>query len=68
MPVHVHPVKVELAARGLTQVDFAPMVGVSPPTLRQVLNGHQSSWPALRRRVADALGRPVSDLFPEDPA
>ena len=65
MPVRTHPVKVALAVRGITQVDFAPQAGVKPSTLGQVLNGHQASWPALRRRVADALQLPESELFPE---
>ena len=61
----VHPVKVELAKRGQTQADFAPFVGVGAATLGQVLNGRVASWPALRRRCAEALGRPESELFPE---
>jgi transcriptional regulator with XRE-family HTH domain len=61
----VHPVKVELAKRGQTQRDFAPEVEVSPGTLGQVLNGHVGSWPALRRRCAEVLGRPEDELFPE---
>lgn len=61
----VHPVKVELAKRGQTQREFAPVVGVGPATLGQVLNGHVASWPALRRRCAEALGCPEDELFPE---
>jgi transcriptional regulator with XRE-family HTH domain len=62
---YVHPVKVELAKRGQTQKEFASKVGVSPGSLTLVLNGRLASWPALRRRVADALEVSESDLFPE---
>ncbi len=60
-----HPVKVELAKRGQSQREFAPTVGVTPGTLNLVLNGHVSSWPALRLRTADELGLPEATLFPE---
>lgn len=60
-----HPVKVALAARGETQKHLAIAVGVTPGTLAQVVNGHHSSWPALRRRVAEYLGEPESVLFPD---
>lgn len=61
----VHPVKVELAKRGQTQRHLAGEVRVSPGTLSQVLNGRAAAWPALRRRVAEALGQPEDALFPE---
>jgi transcriptional regulator with XRE-family HTH domain len=61
----VHPVKTELAKRGLTQTGFATQVRVSPATLNQVLNGRSSPWPDLRRRIAEALDLPESDLFDE---
>lgn len=68
MPVQAHPVKVELARRGQRQTEFAPVVGVSPNVLGQVLNGHIRPWPALRRRVAEALDLPEHVLFPEHTA
>jgi transcriptional regulator with XRE-family HTH domain len=61
----IHPVKIELAKRGKTQRGFAGEVNISPGTLSQVLNGRAQPWPALRRRVSEALGVPESDLFPE---
>jgi transcriptional regulator with XRE-family HTH domain len=60
-----HPVQIELAKLGETQVAFASKVGVSPATLSHVLNGSATAWPALRRRVAEALGQPERALFPE---
>jgi transcriptional regulator with XRE-family HTH domain len=59
----VHVVKVELAKRGESQRACAISVGVSPPVLTQVLNGHRSAWPALRRRLADHLGKDETELF-----
>jgi transcriptional regulator with XRE-family HTH domain len=60
----VHPVKVELSKRGMTQRSLADEISVSPGVLSLVLNGRASPWPALRRRVAEALDVPESDLFP----
>ncbi|MGH9087147.1 MAG: hypothetical protein ACRDYZ_03405 [Acidimicrobiales bacterium] len=57
--------KVELTKRGLTQRAFAPIAGVSAGTLGLVLNGRVAAWPALRRRVTEALGKPEDELFPE---
>jgi transcriptional regulator with XRE-family HTH domain len=62
---HPHPVKVALAARGETQTQLAAAVKVTPGTLAQVVNGRHEAWPALRRRVAEYLGQPEHDLFPE---
>src|SRR5262249_36077736 len=62
---HVHPVKTALVAAGITQTEFAPTVGVSVNTFRQVVNGHQAAWPSLRQRVSERLQRPESELFPE---
>jgi transcriptional regulator with XRE-family HTH domain len=61
----VHPLKIELCKRGLTQRSFAPQVGVSVGTLGQVLNGRVAAWPALRRRIAEALDVPEAQLFAE---
>lgn len=60
-----HPVKVTLAQRGETQRACAAAVHVSPQTLNGVLNGSRAPWPALRRRLADHLGREEADLFPD---
>ncbi len=60
---YVHPVKVALAERGQTQRAFAPAVGVSPGVLNHILNGRAEPWPALRRRIAQALERPEAELF-----
>ena len=65
MPKKVHPIKTQLAARGSTQRWLAGEVQVSPSTINHVVNGRQSAWPALRRRVAEALDRPEAELFPE---
>jgi transcriptional regulator with XRE-family HTH domain len=64
----VHPVKVELSRRGLTQRSFASQVGISPDVLGHVLNGHAAPWPALRRRIAAELKQAEDELFPAEQA
>lgn len=64
MPM-AHPVKVELAKRGRSQRSLAKEVRVSAGSLSHVLNGRVVAWPALRRRVAEALDVPEAELFPE---
>jgi len=61
----VHPVKIALAERGETQTACARAVGLVPPLLTQVLNGHRRAWPSLRQRLAEHLDRPEDELFPE---
>jgi transcriptional regulator with XRE-family HTH domain len=66
MPVPLYRLKSELALLGVTQRAFAPRVGVSPMTLNQIANGKIASWPAFRRRCAEALGVSADLLFPAD--
>lgn len=60
-----HPVKVALAQRGETQTDLARAIGVSRNGVYSALNGQQRPWPKLRRSIAEYLGRPEAELFPE---
>ena len=61
----VHPVKIELARTGRTQVDLAEAARTTPAVLNHVLNGHQRVWPGLAERISTELGIPVAKLFPE---
>ena len=64
MPVPTHPVKVALAQRGERPSELAVRAGYSSATVSQVLNGHSRPWAEFRRRVAEALDMPESELFP----
>lgn len=58
-----HPARGFITNRGQTLSDFAREIGYSPQTLGRVLRGSVASWPELRRRVAEALNRPETELF-----
>lgn len=55
--------KDELSERGVTLTKIAEQVGVSPVTVRQVVNGLARSR-RIEKAVARAIGRAVSDVFP----
>jgi len=54
----------ERAKRGITQRDFAALLGLKPPTLSPVENGHRQAWPKLRADAARLLGIDEDELFP----
>jgi transcriptional regulator with XRE-family HTH domain len=59
------PAKGAVALSGRTQRELAAKIHVNPNTFGRVLNGYVTPWPALRSRLADELGVPESELFPE---
>ncbi len=63
-----HPARAVMAQRRMTIRALAAEVGVNANTLGRVLNGRADPWPALRKKVALALGMPETALFhdPED--
>lgn len=66
MSVDAHPAKGVLAVRRITQRAAATALGCNPRHLNAVLNGERKGSDSLKRRLADYLGRPVSELFTSD--
>lgn len=60
-PSHI---KALLAERGLTQIEAARQLGLSPEVLNGALN-QGPTWPKLRRRLAELLEVDEVELFPE---
>ena len=58
------PANRELTLQGLTQIELARRLKVSRTYLSMVMNGFNS--PRMRLRIANALGKPVSELFPDE--
>lgn len=48
---------------GLTQAELAALAGVNLVSLAHVEQGRLKPWPALRRRLAEALGVGETELF-----
>lgn len=58
--------KRERLSRGIRQRELAALLGIAPPTLSVVENGHRPPWPKLRRDAARLLGLDEAELFPEE--
>lgn len=62
----VHPgmmIKPELEERGITQKNFAKMLGVQASHLSEVLNGKRALTTDLARKIEDAIGLPAKILL-----
>lgn len=65
-PPRGHPVKGELAVRGIRLEHAARSTGYNGQYFRRVVGGAASASPEFRRRVAAWLELPESLLFVED--
>jgi putative transcriptional regulator len=68
MGMHAGPrlanrLRVARAERGLSQTELARAVGVSRQTISSIETGQYTPSALLALLIADALGKPVSDLF-----
>lgn len=62
----VHPgmmIKPELVERGISQKDFAKMIGVQPSHLSEVLNGKRALSRDLAMKIEEAIGLPAKLLL-----
>jgi transcriptional regulator with XRE-family HTH domain len=59
-----HPeIAAELAKNGLSYTQFGRIVEANPQYVSQIIRGGAEPSDALKQRIADALGRPVAELF-----
>lgn len=59
------PLKQAIFAAGLKQKDIAAEIGVSEVTLSRIVNGLHAP-DRTRAKIADALGKTVEDLWPDN--
>ena len=62
----VHPgmmIKPELEERGISQKDFAKMLGTQPSHLSEVLNGKRALTTELAVKIENAIGLPAKILL-----
>lgn len=62
----VHPgmmVKPELKERGISQKDFAKMLGIQASHLSEVLNGKRALTTDLAMKIEDTIGLPAKALL-----
>ncbi len=51
--------------KGLTVTKTGLALGVNPSLISQILAGNRYSYPKLRRRLAELVGVPETELFTE---
>lgn len=57
--------KTALTLERLSQRSFARRVGIREETLSRVIHGRYRPSSDMKNRIAQVLGRPVKELFPE---
>lgn len=57
-------IKIELLKAGVTQRAIAASLGVGSVAVNNVIHGRGSSK-RIEQAIADAVGKPVSELFPD---
>lgn len=58
--------KDEMRKQNITGYRLAKVIGVCGSDLYNALNGKKPMYPKYKRRIAEALNRPIGDLFPEE--
>lgn len=57
--------KKEMARQGISGYRLAKLTGISSPDIYRVLNGKIYLYSGWQKRIADALGCSVDELFPK---
>lgn len=58
-------IKALLKQKGIKQKDIAEMLAIKPASVSEVV-GLRRKNPRIRKAISMAVGRPVSELWPED--
>lgn len=56
--------KIELLRRGVSQRELARIMGTTPSRISRIIRGRLRLSSRDRRRIAEVLGSPASELFP----
>jgi transcriptional regulator with XRE-family HTH domain len=64
-PEEQHPLTVARLARGWRLVDLAEAVGKSAPLICMMEGGYRGKL-ATREAIAEALGVPITSIWPDD--
>lgn len=60
-------IKILLMQEDITQTQIAKVLGVTHGAVSQVINGHENN-PRIRQAIAQAVRRPIQELWPEPEA
>ncbi|MBI4333028.1 MAG: helix-turn-helix transcriptional regulator [Chloroflexi bacterium] len=59
-------IKVLRQERGLSQFALGKLADITPTDISRIENGMIHPYPGWRKRLAEALGVPEKELFPEE--
>jgi transcriptional regulator with XRE-family HTH domain len=59
--------KLAFLKRGVRQIQAAHAIGMDPSKLSKAINGWVQPTAEERKAIADYLGRPENELFPDHP-
>ena len=59
-------IRVIRESKGLSQTRLACMTGLAGSMISDIELGKRQAWPKARRAIAEALGMPEGELFPEN--
>jgi len=62
----VNEIKTSLKAAGMTQSEISKMLNVTPVAIHNVISGKRRT-PRIRKAIALAIGKPVSEIWPDTP-
>lgn len=60
-------IKIQMIQSGVTIVEIASAIGVTPSAVHQVITGLRNT-PRIRTAIAQAIGKPVEKIWPEKAA
>ena len=58
-------IKIQMIQNGVTIIEIASAIGVTPSAVHQVITGLRNT-PRIRAAIAQAIGLPVSEIWPDD--
>lgn len=59
------PLKTAFLERGIRQIEASKELRLDPSKLSKIINGWLEPKPEERRALADFLGKPEDEIFPE---
>ncbi|MGV0961836.1 MAG: helix-turn-helix domain-containing protein [Limnohabitans sp.] len=60
-----HEITYLIKQSGHTVTQIAKYIGIKQPTVTQVIYGIRAT-PKVRKAIADAIGKPVSEIWPDN--
>ena len=59
-----YQIRAAMLAKNISVTSIAKKLGIAVPNISQVIHGDKKT-PRIRKAIADAVGIPISELWPE---